>query len=428
MKRSHLFWGALAVTTAIAFPACTNADSTSPLSVLQVVPAAEIKDVVSAQFAVDGRQLTVTMRSDAAIPAPTGATIHFPAEMFNGFTDGGIKSFLGVAGLYTESAEKGAPLFWTTATQGYFNLPRAAQFSVDSGTLNVTVTGSPLPEIPAGVYTMNFLPGVFKLDAGAHNVSAGITFPGAEVTLNKLLLIRSQVIPHFGVAALPDLGLVTRLVLNNPNGDPNQIRAQFFNQNGDPLDVSVDGNVASEKVFTVPGQGSLQPLLESAGGETSIGWMMLTSQSDRTFRSAVVFSANTPSNDATPASGVSAAHLRTEAGISSSELDTRHVLRVDASQDGLNTAFAIANPTGADAHIRLLLQPDSGDSLTADPLTLPAHNQTARFVTEMFDLPLNSDLEGRLLILSDTDLAVTSLETVNGEAFASLPSGTAGEQ
>ena len=428
MKRSHLAWATLAVMAAIAFPACTNADSFSPLSVQQVVPAEEIKDVINAQFAVDGRQLTLTMRTDAAIPAPTGATIHFPTEMFNGFTDGGIKSFLGVAGLYTESSEKGAPLFSTSATQGYFNLPRAAQFSVGSGTLNVTVTGSPLPEIPAGVYTMNFLPGVFALDAGAHDVSAGITFPGAEVTLNKLLLIRSQVIPHFGVAALPEFELVTRLVLNNPNGDPNQIRVQIFNQHGDPLAVRVDGDVVSERVFTVPGQGSLQPLLESAGGETSIGWMMLTSQSDRTFRSAVVFSSNTPSNGGTPASEVSGARLRTEAGISSSALDTRHVLRVKASQDGLNTAFAVVNPTDSDAHIRLLLQPDSGDPLTADPLTLSAHNQTARFATEIFELPLNSDLEGRLLILSDTDLGVTSLETVNGESFASLPSGTAGEQ
>ncbi len=428
MKVSPLILGALAFAAVIPCSSCSSADSIAQVSTQQVVPASEIKDVISAQFAIDGRQLTVTMRSDAAIPAPTGAAIHFPPEMFNGFTDGGIKSFLGVAGLYTESAQRGAPLFWTSATQGYFNLPRAAQFSINSGTLNVTVTGSPLPEIPAGVYTMDFLPGVFALDSGAHNVSATIAFPGAQVSLNKLLLIRSQVIPHFGVAALPELELVTRLVLNNPNGESNQIQAQFFDQNGTPLNVRVDGETASQAVFTVPGQSSLQPLIESVGGETSVGWMMLTSQSDLTFRSAVVFSSNTPSASGSSSEPVSGARLKTEAGISSSELDTRHVLRVAVTQDGLNTAFAIANPTDTEAHIRLLLKPDSGDELTADPLTLAAHNQTARFVTDLFDLPSGSSLEGRLLVLSDTDLGVTSLETLNGEPSASLPSGTTGEQ
>ncbi len=428
MKACRLTWVVFALAAAVPFSSCTSADSIASFSDNQVVPASEIKDVISAQFAVDGRQLTVTMRSDAAIPAPTSATIQFPSEMFNSFTDGGIKSFLGIAGLYTESAQKGAPLFWSSATQGHFNLPRAAQFSVNSGRLNVTATGSPLPEIPAGLYTMNFLPGVFSLDAGAHNVSAGITFPGAQVTLNKLLLIRSQVIPHFGVAALSELELVTRLVLNNPNGETNQVQVSFFGQDGSPLQVQVDGEVVSEKVFTVSGRGSLQSLISSVGGNTSVGWMLLTSLSDLTFRSAVIFSANTPAAGGAAPEAVSGARLNTEAGISSSELDTRHVLRVNSFQNGLNTAFAIVNPTDADAHIRLLLKPDAGGELAADPLSLTAHNQTARFVTELFDLPSGSDLEGRLLIYSDTDLGVTALETVNGEPFASLPSGTPGDQ
>ncbi|MEJ2081814.1 MAG: hypothetical protein P8Y94_06490 [Acidobacteriota bacterium] len=346
MKVSLLILGAFAFAAVIPCSSCSSADTIARVSTQQVVPASEIKDVISAQFAIDGRQLTVTMRSDAAIPAPTGAAIHFPPEMFNGFTDGGIKSFLGVAGLYTESAQQGAPLFWTSATQ----------------------------------------------------------------------------------AALPDLELVTRLVLNNPNGESNQIQAQFFDQDGTPLNVRVDGETASQVVFTVPGQSSLQPLIESVGGETSVGWMMLTSQSDLTFRSAVVFSSNTPSAGGSSSEPVSGARLKTEAGISSSELDTRHVLRVAVTQDGLNTAFAIANPTDTEAHIRLLLKPDSGDELTADPLTLAAHNQTARFVTDLFDLPSGSSLEGRLLVLSDTDLGVTSLETLNGGPSASLPSGTTGEQ
>jgi hypothetical protein len=103
------------------------------------------------------------------------------------------------------------------------------------------------------------------------------------------------------------------------------------------------------------------------------------------------------------------------------------VLRVNASPDGLNTAFAIANPTGAEAHVRLLFKPDSGDELAADPFTLSGRHQTARFAAELLDLPPDSDLKGRLLIYSDTDLSVTALETVNGEPFASLPSGTGGE-
>ncbi len=426
--RAFGFVGGIAgLAAALAIPACSSADQTIVgLVGQQTVPPSEIRDNVSAQFSIDGRQLTVTMRTDAPIPPPTGATVSFPVGMFNGFTDGGIKTFLGIAGMYTESASRGAPLFWVNATQAFFNLPRAAQFAVNSGTLTITPTGNPLPAIPAGVYTMNFLTGVFSLDAGIYDVAANISFPGASVTLNKLLLIRSQVIPHFGVSALADLELVTRLVLNNPNGDSNQVRARFFDQSGNPLDVRLDGATTSNTVLEVPGQSSLQSQLEAAGDGTSVGWILLTSESNLPFRSAVVFTDNSPAA-AAMATSVNGNRLRTEAGISSSELDTRHVLRVTASQDGVNTAFAIANPTEADAHLRLLLKPDSGEEISAEPLTLPAHNQTAQFVTEFFGLPAATDLEGRLLIYSDTDVGITSLETLNGEPFASLPSGTPGE-
>ena len=56
-------------------------------------------------------------------------------------------------------------------------------------------------------------------------------------------------------------------------------------------------------------------------------------------------------------------------------------------------------------------------------LALGSESQTAQFFQEFFGLALGS-FSGTLIIKSDTDIAVLSLQILNGLQTASLPSGT----
>lgn len=414
---------------------CTSGDSLL-VDKSQFVPGALVDpnqalDHASLQFSIEGRALTVTLRTDADMAPPTGITIHFPAALFDGFLDNGVKSVFGIAGLYTESLIRGAPLLIQSNAQALFNLPRAASLSVTSGTLTVTPTGSPLPVIPAGVYTMNFLPGVFNLNPGAHEIQVNLNFAGGVTqTLTKLLMIQSRVIPHLGAGQLGSILLNSRLVINNPGKDAISVKGRFFTQQGSPFNLTIGNSTSDQHQFEVPAGGTLQATLEAGTGESlALGWALLTADSGEPFQAAVVFTTahtGASSQVAEPLKSISASSISAQAGIGAAALDTHHVLRVTQRSDGLNTAFAVVNPTSATATIKLTLKDDTGTTFQADPLELGPKNQTAKFLSELFNLPPNQDISGTLALTSNVDIGVISLQTLNLEATASLPSGTPG--
>lgn len=427
--KNHLLFCTLLVGASCANADFLDSDRAAPLA---VIPVSEVGNNLSVQFGAQAREITVTFRLDAEIPRSTSASISFPPALFDGFQDAGVKSFFGAAGLYTESITRGAPFLIRSNTEGFFNLPRAAEIRVSGGTMTVTATGSPLPSIPAGLYTMNFLPGVFKLNPGAHDVSATITWAGGErLTLNKLLLINGQIVPHFGTGTLGNITITTQLVINNPNGEAINVTAQFFNPSGAPLNVRVGTTTATQHTFNIAAKSSRFVELDPSGVvPPQTGWVLMTTNAANPFQAAVLFSNENRIGSAitapleTPL--VSGSRLRTEAGIAAAVLDTRHVLQVGNTNDGLSTAFAVANPTAKSANAALTFRSDDGQTTRQRSLTLPAKNQTAQFFTDFFNLSSGQALSGTLTIISDTDLAVMALRTLNGEQTASLPSGTSG--
>ncbi|MBI4445413.1 MAG: hypothetical protein HY645_05830 [Acidobacteria bacterium] len=412
---------------------CLNSDAlstTNPAPSRKAVAVSEIPENMTVQFDTSGRAFTATIRADAALPTPSGASILFPAQLFDSLTDNGVKSFFGAAGLYTESLIRGAPLLIQTSTQGFFNLPRAAQLSFAAGTLTVNPTGAALGEIPAGVYTMNFLPGVFNLISGAYNVTATLNFTGSNpLVLNKMLLINAQIIPHLGVGKSGSLSITSKLVVNNP-GDPMAVTVNFFKQDGTALSVKAGNNTGSQHTLNMFARSSAELELDPAGVEPpQVGWALLTTTATHPFKSSVVFSNTNVLSSTVTAERfqVTGQNLRTEAGIEAPVVDTRHVLKVSKSADGLDTAIAVANPTAAAATITTIFREDGAATTSRNTLTLPARSQRAQFFTDLANLGSRPSLSGTLTLVSNTDIAVISLRTLNGEQSASLPSGTPGD-
>ncbi len=114
----------------------------------------------------------------------------------------------------------------------------------------------------------------------------------------------------------------------------------------------------------------------------------------------------------------------TQAGVLPSELTTRAVLFVNASgRLSRNLGVAIANPDPTKiAHITLTLRDDIGTVLATTPVTVPAGNQVAKMVTELFaNQPAGpQDLTGTLEILSDIPVAAMGLR-FRGQNFSTLP-------
>ena len=111
-----------------------------------------------------------------------------------------------------------------------------------------------------------------------------------------------------------------------------------------------------------------------------------------------------------------------EAGISATGVSLFHLLNVASSQEGLGTSIAIANPTSATATMTFTLKDSNGQQIAQGTETLDAKNQIARFFQDFFTRVTLDSFSGSLTIDSDTDIAVISLESLNGLPQASLAS------
>jgi hypothetical protein len=115
----------------------------------------------------------------------------------------------------------------------------------------------------------------------------------------------------------------------------------------------------------------------------------------------------------------------TQAGVLPSDMTTHCILYV--SSDGRlskNLGVAIANPGGTKADVTLMLRDETGKPVLKDGkvITVAAHYQIARFVTELFaDQPsVPQNFTGTLDISSKVPIAVAGLR-FRGQNFSTLP-------
>ncbi len=112
-----------------------------------------------------------------------------------------------------------------------------------------------------------------------------------------------------------------------------------------------------------------------------------------------------------------------QAGVLPSIMTTNSALFVSASgRLSRNLGVAVANPSGNPANITLSLRDNTGKVLATTGFALAAHQQTARFVTQLFasSAAVPSDLTGTLAITSDIPVAVVGLR-FRGLNFSTEP-------
>ena len=201
-------------------------------------------------------------------------------------------------------------------------------------------------------------------------------------------------------------GSSSSIFLTNGSKSAVEGNIQIFDDNGEPLAVTIDGSTSSEIPISVPPQGG--SVLESDGeGSLVAGFARVTT--DQAVGGTLRF--------AFPGLGV--------AGVGATEPVSGLITPVTRSvEEGLSTAIAIAS-TGSAVTLTASLRNRSGQVVPSGEATilLPPNGHLSRFVQELFPEADTREFEGTLTIEADGGLiAATALQIgTSPGTFTTLP-------
>ena len=111
------------------------------------------------------------------------------------------------------------------------------------------------------------------------------------------------------------------------------------------------------------------------------------------------------------------------AGVLPAVMTTRMVLFASAGiRLSRNVGVGITNPGSTDADVTMILRDANGNLTSRKNVTVAAHQQVARFISELFaDVPaVPVDFDGTLTLTSDTPVAIVALR-FRGTKFSTIP-------
>ncbi len=282
-----------------------------------------------------------------------------------------------------------------------------------------------------GYYYVRFIPGLLELPAGVPYWDIYVDFVGGSETVrrSKLMLMDTCILPHMGFGPGGGGILGTDQVFYNATPFPNTVVYQYFNQDGTPADVILNGVTASTHTTTLAPHTTKREF-PTVPDPTKIIWALCYGTSPVVcaldFRTAAAGSSSSGSekNSLQDSNG-----LLGEAGIADADLDTTHLLNVIKKSNpnldlAIDTALAVVNPTSAEATINFTLLDKDDVEVSKGQLVLPSKNQQALFFSTLFEGFNEADFTGTLIAKSTgTDFAILTLQT-DGKGFqqASLPS------
>jgi hypothetical protein len=112
-----------------------------------------------------------------------------------------------------------------------------------------------------------------------------------------------------------------------------------------------------------------------------------------------------------------------QAGILPPGLTTNALMYVVSSgRLSRNLGVALVNPDSSNTNVTMTLRDDDGTTIGSKTFTVESHNQTSKFVTELFAAETSRprDINGTLAITSTSPVAVAGLR-FRGANFSSLP-------
>jgi hypothetical protein len=200
----------------------------------------------------------------------------------------------------------------------------------------------------------------------------------------------------------------TALMLSNPDSSgPASISVSFFNDDGTPMNVGINGTTGSQFSFSLPSSGTLQ--VETSGaGNIKTGWASI--QSEKSLSGISIFSFYD-----------GAGNYVSEMGAPATAATTSFSMFVQTTTD-INTGIAIANPNSSPAQVTLTLRDSQGDA-TGSPVsvTVPANGHIQGYVTDIFPQEtMPQGFSGTLDVVSQVPV-VGMNERQRGQHFTWLP-------
>ncbi len=209
------------------------------------------------------------------------------------------------------------------------------------------------------------------------------------------------------------IGLQTAMNLANVSAGQVPVQLDFFDSNGDPMMLRIEGLGSGSTFNFALGSGQSRVLETSGQGAIQAGYARVTSE-EGLGGSAVFSRTDLPSG-----------LLETESGVPASVPGTSFFLFVDTTGNA-ETGVALANPTPGPAgdgggFMELRLEDTSGAELATRELELTAGQHTAQFITQLFpNVEGIDEMRGLLAISSPFPIvAVTLLQ--NDDPATSFP-------
>ena len=209
-------------------------------------------------------------------------------------------------------------------------------------------------------------------------------------------------------------GYHTNIILINPNDSDTVATIEFFDDDGNRLELPIEGTFAAVHQVSLKTRGVARILTDGTSPNLRVGWVRVTC--------------------AVPLGGSSIFQTRTssrivsEAGVASSPLTSRFITYVD-SVGFAESGLAISNPNILAVTLTLNLRDFKGNLVASLEMNLPALGHTARFFTQWFPVGFD-EFEGTLEVrVHSGRVSAVALRFDNrfADVFATLPVIVPGE-
>jgi hypothetical protein len=217
---------------------------------------------------------------------------------------------------------------------------------------------------------------------------------------------------------LPQVGdaaglLETIIVVTNLSNSAAQGDVTLTQSNGGALSMEMNGTTASVFPFVIPPYSSTTLVSSGASSPVKVGYGVIHS--------------NVPVEGVAIFRIVPGGALLSEVGVGAAP---GRYLAVGVAQkvaaENFDTGVAVVNGGDQAADVTAFLVSEGGAvvAVNTTDLDLPAHNHSARFISELFPQFANSNFQGTLVLTSDQPLGIVMVRTLSGLPRSALPVGS----
>lgn len=209
-------------------------------------------------------------------------------------------------------------------------------------------------------------------------------------------------------------GFKTVLLLTNSSSSNTTAELSLFSDTGDPLQLTIDGQTASQFPVSIPAHGSVRLTTSGESASILVGWARVTASSSADLNGNAIFRCFT------------GASLFCEASVPVSP-PVRSIEFYADEEDGFITGVALANPTNLTAEGTLTLWDAAGTKIRTRTISIPPLQHTSAFLYQLLDTVAGGIPSGRAQIdLTSGYLSAAAMRFHTSWLFSTLSVGQPG--